>query len=415
MSGAGTDTAGLGEGPEPLSAAWCAEHFDHMHPLVGRNLQDTLATLRAGGGLTHSDQHGGFWVATGYEEVLAIAQDWESFSSEHGITVPSGQTSVPAIPEQLDPPRHREFKRLINAHFTPAVVLEREADTRALVTELIDEVIEAGECDFMAAVAKPLPSRVFVEMVLHAPASETAEITRLANVASTPTTQEGREARGAMLRWINDFVDRRRGREPLGDVVDAVIGAEIEGRPIEQTEIVGVLQLLLFGGLDTTAGALGQMMVRFCREPELVAALREHPDRLNDAVEELLRLDSSFIFIGRTAMRDVEVAGKQIKEGDRVLISWASANRDEGEFACPFDFDLERESNRHIAFGAGPHRCAGSNLARMNLRIAVREIVERFEDLRLADDDVRFHSSYSRAPVAVPITYRPGPRLGARA
>ena len=132
-----------------------------------------------------------------------------------------------------------------------------------------------------------------------------------------------------------------------------------------------------------------------------------------DAVEELLRLDSSFIFIGRTAMRDVEVAGKQIKEGDRVLISWASANRDEGEFACPFDFDLERESNRHIAFGAGPHRCAGSNLARMNLRIAVREIVERFEGLRLAtEDEVRFHSMYSRAPAAVPIAFTPGPRLG---
>ncbi len=217
--------------PEVLSAAWCAEHFDHLEPLVGRNLQDTLATLRAGGGLTHSDQHGGFWVATGYEEVLAIAQDWESFSSEHGITVPSGQTSVPAIPEQLDPPRHREFKRLINAHFTPLVVLEREADTRALVTELIDDVIDAGECDFMTAVAKPLPSRVFVEMVLHAPAGETKEITRLANVASTPTTQEGREARGAMLRWINDFVDRRREQEPLDDVVDAVIAAEVEGRP----------------------------------------------------------------------------------------------------------------------------------------------------------------------------------------
>ena len=231
-------------------------------------------------------------------------------------------------------------------------------------------------------------------------------------MASTPTTQEGREARGAMLRWISEFVERRRSQEPQGDVVDAVIAAEIEGRPISQTEIVGMLQLLLFGGLDTTAGALGQIMTRFCRQPEIPAYLRAHPERLNDAVEELVRLDSSFIFIGRTAMRDVEVAGQTIKEGEPVLISWASANRDEGEFACPFDFDVDRESNRHIAFGAGPHRCAGSNLARMNLRIAVREIVERFDDLHLADDDVRFHSLYSRAPVAVPIRFRPGPRLG---
>ncbi len=408
-----TETTDTSDGPEPLSAEWCAAHFDHLHPGVGPNLQETLATLRAGGGLARSDQHGGFWVATGYEEVLAIAQDWESFSSEHGITVPSGRTSVPAIPEQIDPPAHREYKRLINAHFTPVKVLEREQDTRALVTELIDDVIEAGECEFMRSIAKPLPSRVFVEMVLHAPAAETEEITRLANVASTPTTQEGREARGAMLRWIGEFVERRRAQEPQGDVVDAVIAAEIDGRPITQTEIVGMLQLLLFGGLDTTAGALGQMMIRFCRQPEIPAYLREHPERLNDAVEELLRLDSSFIFIGRTAMRDVEIAGHTIKEGEPVLISWAGANRDEDEFGCPFEFDIDHESNRHIAFGAGPHRCAGSNLARMNLRIAVAEMVARFEDLRLAsDDEPAFHSTYSRAPVAVPIAFRPGPRLG---
>ena len=191
-------------------------------------------------------------------------------------------------------------------------------------------------------------------MVLHAPAPETAEITRLANVASTPTTQEGREAWGRHAPLDQRLrVDRRRGQEPIGDVVDAVIAAEIEGRPIEQTEIVGVLQLLLFGGLDTTAGALGQMMVRFCREPELVTYLREHPERLNDAVEELLRLDSSFIFIGRTAARR-RGRGQADPGGDRVPISWAAANRDEGEFARPFAFDLERESNRHIASAPAP-------------------------------------------------------------
>jgi cytochrome P450 len=203
----------------------------------------------------------------------------------------------------------------------------------------------------------------------------------------------------------------------VGDVVDAVLNAEIEGRPITQIEIVGVLQLLLFGGLDTTAGALGQMMIRFCLEPEIPTLLRARPELIPDAVEELLRLDGSFLCIGRTAMRDTEIGGKAIKAGDKVLLSWASANRDEDEFPCPAAFDLERASNRHISFGGGPHRCAGSNLARMNLRIAVAEIVRRMDDIRLQDgaEQIDFHSAFSRAPVSVPLTFTPGAREGAPA
>jgi cytochrome P450 len=399
---------------DAITPEWCAEHFDHLSPQVGRELHETLAIMRANHPVTHSDQHGGFWMATGYDEVLEIAQDWGTFSSAaQGVTVPGGRTGVPAIPEMVDPPQHREFKRLINAWFTPAVVLQQEQATRDLVTRLIDEVIESGSCDFMDAVARPLPGRVFFEMVLHAPADELAEINRCASLASTPTTAEAREARGTMLRWIADFVEQRRSQPPQDDVVDAIINAEIEGRPIAQEEVVGMIQLLLFGGLDTTAGALGMMMVRFCREPEIPALLRARPELIPDAVEELLRLDGPFVFIGRTAMADAEVGGQKIAAGDRVLISWVGANRDEGEFACPAAFDLERESNRHIAFGAGPHRCAGSNLARMNLRITVGEIVRRFEDLRLTtDDEIAYHSSYSRTPASVPIAFTPGPRLG---
>ncbi len=401
---------------EPITDEWCAEHFDHLSPQVGRELHETLERVRTQCPVAHSDQHGGFWVAAGYEEVLSVAQDWATFSSEHGITIPGGPApagSTPAIPEMVDPPLHREYKRLINAWFTPAVVSRQEQATRDLVTRLIDDVIEVGTCDFMTAFAKPLPGLVFFEMVLHAPADELDEINRCANLASNPSTPEAREARGAMLRWIGEFAERRRAEPAQDDVVDAILNAEIDGRPITQREVVGIIQLLIFGGLDTTAGALGQMMIRFCRQPEIPALLRERPELIPDAVEELLRLDGPFIAIGRTAMADTELSGRSIKRGDRVLISWASANRDEHEFDRPHRFDLDRESNRHIAFGAGPHRCAGSNLARMNLRIAVGEIVRRLEDLRLATDgEISFHSSYSRSPVSVPISFTPGSRLG---
>lgn len=402
---------------DTITADWCAHAFDHLSPELGSNLHTTMDYMRAHHPVARSEQYGGFWILSKYEDVLKVAQDWETFSSAHGVTVPSGPTSMPAIPEMIDPPLHREYKRLINFYFRPPEVLQQEEATRELVTTLIDGFIESGSCDFMTDFARPLPGMVFFTEFLHAPAEELEEINRLSTIASIPISKEAFEARGEMIKWIGEFVEKRRTQPPLGDVVDAVMNAEIEGRPITQIEVVGILQLLLFGGLDTTAGALGMMMVRFCLQPEIPKLLREHPERISEAVEELLRLDGSFVCIARTAMKDVEIGGHAIKEGDKVLLSWASANRDEDEFSCPADFDDERKSNRHIAFGAGPHRCAGSNLARMNLRVAIEELVRRLDDIRLQPGaaKISFHSGFSRTPASVPLAFTPGPREGASA
>jgi cytochrome P450 len=216
-----------------------------------------------------------------------------------------------------------------------------------------------------------------------------------------------------LSEWIHEFVEERRGAEPRGDVVDAIVNAEIEGRPITQEEIIGTVQLLILGGLETTAGALGSMMIRFCRHPEVAETLRREPALIPRAVEELLRLDGPFIAIARTVMCDTEIGGHQIKAGEKVIIYWASADRDESEFPDPDVFDLDRTSNRHLAFGAGPHRCAGSNLARLNLRVALEELLPRLQDLGLRDDaDIHFHSTFNRAPLSVPITFTAGPRIG---
>lgn len=392
-------------------------HFDHLSPALAAALHDTLADLREREPVAWSEEHGGFWVVTRYEDVLRVAQDWRTFSSAQGVNVPAPSTPVNAIPEVMDPPRHREFKRLVNAWFTPAVVSRYEEPTRALVTRLIDAFVADGRCEFMDAFARPFPGLAFFENVLHAPPGDVARINALASAASTPTHPRRAEAWQGMATWIAELIADRRARPPAGDVaaeaagdvVDAVLAAEIEGRPITDHEIHGVIQLLIFGGLDTTAGALGQFMLRFCREPDLPRMLRRHPDLVPTAVEELLRLDPPFIAIARTATCDTELGGRRIAAGQRVLIYWASANRDDAEFSCPHAFDAEREGNRHLSFGAGPHRCAGSNLARMNLRIAVEELVDRLHDVRLDDGaDIVFHSMLNRSPHAVPIVFTPG-------
>jgi cytochrome P450 len=398
-----------------ITDEWIAHHFDLLSPDLARDLHPTLARARSQCPVAHSDQHEGYWIATRYEDVLEIAQDWRNFSSELGITVPHMQSastsSMKIIPVAIDPPLHRTFKRLINAYFTPAVVGPWEQPTRHLVNRLIDGFIEKGECDFMEGFARPLPGLAFFDLALHAPPDDLDQVNHWATQASLPHSPDRIDGLTNLAGWIGRFVAQRRREGPRGDVVDAIMEADIEGRPITPGEIVGTIHLLILGGLETTAGVLGAAMLRFCEHPEIPALLRARPELIPAAVEELLRLDGSFICIGRTARHDTEIAGHPVEAGERVIMYWASANRDDAEFDDPDTFDPDRARNRHIAFGAGPHRCAGSNLARMNLRIAFAELVRRLDGIELQPGaDVDFHSTFNRAPLTVPITFTPGPR-----
>lgn len=395
------------ETPSAMPADWCQRHFDHLSPELAATMPETMARMRELCPVAHSDAYDGFWVVTRYEDALDVAQNWQTYSSAHGLSATGhSRTVVRNLPVEADPPEQRIFKRLINPFFTPAAVAPWEEPTRELVTRLIDDFIEDGGCEFMDAFARPLPSLAFFRFALGAPAADLKKVAHMASRSSVPTAPDARECWQGLYDWIKDFVKQRRGQPPRDDVVDAVLNAEIDGRPITEDEIIGTVQLLILGGLETTAGALGLMFVRFCRQPEIPALLRNKPELIPKAVEELLRLDGSFVSVGRTAVRDGQLDGHTIKEGDRVLIHWASANRDAAEFPDPDEFDLDRARNRHFAFGAGPHRCAGSNLARLNLRVALEETLRRLHDIKLADDaDIGYHAGLTRSPLRLPITF----------
>jgi cytochrome P450 len=403
-----------GEPPSPGQAQpddWCLHHFDHLSPELAATMPDTMARMRELCPVARSDAYDGFWVVTRYEDALSVAQNWDVFSSAHGLSVSRAPTVVRNLPVEADPPEHRIFKRLINPYFTPAAVARWEQPTRDLVTRLIDDFIEDGACEFMEAFARPFPSLAFFGLAINAPAADLEKVACLASKSSTPNDPKARECWLGLYNWIKDFVWQRRGQPPRGDVVDAVLNASVDGRPITEDEIIGTVQLLILGGLETTAGALGLMLARFCSQPEIPALLRGKPELIPSAVHELLRLDPSFVSVGRTAVRDAELGGHQVRNGDKILIHWASANRDGAEFPGPDSFDLGRERNRHLSFGAGPHRCAGSNLARLNLRVALEELLGRLDDIRLPDGaDIRYHPGLTRSPLSLPITFTPGPR-----
>jgi cytochrome P450 len=406
MEQAGPESRPVSDGA--LSDDWCTRHFDHLSDDLAQTMPATMARMRALCPVTHSDAHEGLWVVSGYEEALSVAQDWQSFSSAHGLSATKSRTLVRNLPVEADPPEQRVFKRLVSPYFTPAAVERWEAATRALVTQLIDDFIEDGACEFMDAFARPLPSRAFFEFAISAPAADLDKVAELASASSNPTVPNARESWLGLYAWIKTFLEERRGQAPRGDVVDAIASARIDGRPITEDEAIGAVQLLILGGLETTAGALGLILLRFCREPGIAARLRARPELIPDAIQELLRLEPSFVSVGRTAVRDTELGGQPVKAGDKVLIHWASANRDGAEFADPDEFDLGRERNRHLSFGVGPHRCLGSNLARMNMRVALEELLRRLDGIRLADGaDIRYHAGLTRSPLRVPITFTP--------
>jgi cytochrome P450 len=391
---------------------WFVEHFDPMSPVLAGRLHDTLTHMRTTCPVAHSDQYGGFWFLTRYDDVMSVLQDTVTFTNTEGLTVPTGKAVVPNLPEEVDPPLHRMYRKVINPYLTPAAIERWQEPTRAVADRPIDNFIEVGRCDLMADFATPFPGLTLFEFVLNAPREHIPWLQEVATAAAVPTNPRHKEAWQEFFDWINEFIEDRRRNAPRGDVVDAIIAAEIDGRPITQDEIVGIMQQLVQGGLETTAGALGQFVLRFCVQPDIPALLRRQPDLIPDAVEELLRLDTPFLCIGRTATRDTVIDGHHITKGDKVIVSWASANRDESEFPSAATFDPGRPTKRHLTFGAGPHRCVGSNIARLNLRVAVEQIVHRLDHIRLQEDagPISFHSAYNRAPLKVPIAFTPGPR-----
>jgi cytochrome P450 len=412
-----------------LAEEWCLHHFDHLSEELAQDLPGVMARMRRLCPVARSEEHGGFWVVSSYDEALAVAQDWATYSSAHGLSVTANPGLIRNLPVEADPPEQYIYKRLVSPFFTPSAVARWESGTRGLVNELIDSLADAegsaggngagedsadgGRAEFMDAFARPLPSRAFFQFAINAPAQDLDRVCYLASKSSTPKDPLARECWAGLHQWVRDFVAARRAQPPRGDVVDAVIAADIGGRPIADDEIAGTVQLLILGGLETTAGALGLAMVRLCRDRELQRTLRGNPRLIAAAVEESLRIDPSFVSVGRTAIKDAELAGRAISSGDKVLIHWASANRDAGEFTGPDAFDLARERNRHLAFGAGPHRCVGSSLARMNMRIALEELLRRLDDIRLDGTrlpggdatGIRYHAGLTRSPLSVPITF----------
>jgi cytochrome P450 len=341
-----------------------------------------------------STAYEGYWVLTRAEDIREAFQAPEVFSSS--ITGIPAHTFWPRklLPLELDPPDHGRFRHPLARPFSPAAVLAMEPHIRQVCVELVDGIAGNGCCEFLSEFAAPFPTAIFVER-LGLPAGETKRFVAwnddLLHAYDDP---ERRAAAGRTIAgYLSELVERRAAEQDGAgtDLVGLLLEAEVDGRPLTTEEISDYSFLLFMAGLDTVTAALSFMFAYLARHPDHRAQLVADPSIIPSAVEELLRYHA-FVNPARTVTRDVEFAGVSMRAGDRVLCSTALAGRDPHEFADAADVCLARSDNRHLAFGAGPHRCLGSHLARAELRIALEEFHRRIPDYSIEDGTrVRSH------------------------
>ncbi len=323
-----------------------------------------------------------------YEDVMWAFKHPEYFSSAPEA-VDIGQDQ-PLIPLQVDPPDHAPYRRLLDPEFSPKKMAALEADARRIVNGLIDGFVDRGACDFHEDFATPLPSSIFLAL-MGLPQADLPRFLRWRDETIRPdaeTLEEAAEIRDRVGTEITEYFVQalaERRAAPDDTLISRIAVAEIEGRELTEEERLGICHLLLLGGLDTVTATLDCMVLHLAREPERRRAIVDDPSIVPAVVEELLRYETPVTMVIRVVKQDCEVGGVQLHAGDHVTLLIGASNLDPAQFADPELADFAREANRHLAFGGGPHRCLGSHLARLELRVAIEELHRRIPDYRVAD------------------------------
>jgi cholest-4-en-3-one 26-monooxygenase len=356
---------------------------------------------------------GGFWSLTRHEDISAVSRDTETFSSYRGgIFLHPDQVMPLEMNRNVllfkDPPEHTKYRKILNNAFTPRTVAKLEDAIRARVTKAIDSVIEKGSCDFVTEIAVPTPLLVLMDLM----GLPEEDMPRLAAwTEQIEEAQRSPEPAAATQTFIEQSeylwqqVERQMKAE--GDsLVTQLRKAEVDGEQLTDPEILMFYGLLGFAGNDTTRNTTSSGMLALLRNPDQLAYLRENPDAIEQAVEEILRFTSVVNYFARTATRDTEVGGQKISEGHKVVLWYTSASRDEDVYSDPQRFDLARAEHDHRAFGGGGrHFCLGAGLARNELKLIFEQVAERMPQIELAGEVEVVPSSWTYALASLPVSY----------
>ena len=353
-----------------------------------------------------------FWAITRHADLIAVNRDTTIFSSEQkGVLLADPDEETRAAFQTMldtDPPAHTRLRRLVNRGFTPRMVTRFEQHYGELTRELVSKAVTQGTFDFVTDIAAELPLMAIAEL-LGVPAEDRHKLFEWSNRLvgnSDPeyvgSAEEATAAATELYVYFNQLGEERRAN-PQDDIITKLI-TEVEGDALGPHEFETFCLVLTVAGNETTRNATSHGLLALLENPDQMQKLRDHPELLDSAIEEILRWASPVIHFRRTAMRDAEIRGQAIAEGDSVVMFHISANRDEDVFADPFRFDITRDPNEHIAFGGGgAHHCLGANLARLELQIVFKELLASTRSITRAGDIQRLRSNFINGIKHMPV------------
>jgi cholest-4-en-3-one 26-monooxygenase len=386
---------------------------------------DMFDTLRRDAPLYfHPETDGpGFWSVVRYHDLEQISRDPRMFSSEWGITLfdvdDSQLEQQRMMMLMMDPPRHTKQRLLVNKGFTPRMIEQLHDRIRQAAVDIIDNIAERGECDFVVDVAAELPLQVIAEM-MGVPQTDRHKMfewsNRLIGSQDPEYAVSAEDATGAaieMFSYANDLAAAKRA-EPGDDIVSTLLAAEVEGERLTDVEFDLFFELLAVAGNETTRNLISHGMLALAENPDQRDLLLADPSLLPSAVDEMLRYASPVMYMRRTARADIELHGQQIKEGDKVALWYIAANHDPAVFSDPHRFDIRRSPNDYLAFGGGgPHFCLGSHLAKLEIRVMFEELLARLPDLELNGPVQRLRSNFINGIKHMPVRFTPRAKAAA--
>jgi cytochrome P450 family 142 subfamily A polypeptide 1 len=357
------------------------------------------------------DDATGIWGVASYANVMEVSKDWQTFCSGKGSRPDS---TVPSM-INFDPPEHNLRRQIVSSGFTPRRVDEHEPFLRDKVNDLIDAVASKGECDFVRDIATPLPM-LMIGALMGLPETDHDQLLAWSDLFATGGEEVSEDvvpAVRAYADYIMKVIEARRGSTSF-DLVSLVVNTDVNGRKLTDTDLIFETMLVLVGGDETTRHVISGGFEALLRNPDQLAELRADPSKIQSAVEEMLRWVTPIQNMNRTATRDTLLGGQQIKAGDRLLLLYPSANRDEAVFDDPDAFDINRSPNDHLAFGGyGRHHCLGAQLARLELRVLFEELLLRLDDVKLLEPSVappRRRGNFVLGIESLPIRFTAAPR-----
>lgn len=332
---------------------------------------------------------GGHWIALDGQLVREIYEDYDRFSSEVIFLPKEAGEKYAMVPTTMNPPEHTPYRKLLDVALSPSRIREMEKYVRQSSIELIESFLADGHCDFSAQYGRVYPVKIFMSMC-DLPLEDVPMLSKFVDDMTRPPGNSPEEQAEALDRankgffeYVEGYIARRRGGSGQ-DLVSFFANSEVEGKPIEHDKARGLIGLLLLGGLDTVLNFLSFMMLYLARNPEKVAEIRGDDLKLRRGVEELFRR-FPIVAEARMVARDQEFHGVELRKGDMILIPTAMHNFDERENPNPFELDWDRKQLKHSTFGAGPHRCAGLHLARMEATVTLQEWLKRIPEFRVAE------------------------------